>query len=690
MIIVKAKADNAAEILIYDVIGEDFWGEGVSGKGVKKQLDDLGEISDISVRINSPGGNVWDGLTIYNLLKEHPAEVHVHIDGIAASAASFIAMSGDLISMGEGSMMMVHNPWSLAIGEANDLRKAADMLDKVGSQLVDIYTRRTGNKRDAVVDWMDAETWFTDSEAVENGFADERTADKKAEKTEDEDPSDRWQEMIARFKRPPSSLIDGFKIAAVATTPSAPVDKTEIDTMTTKTESTDKVDIENARKQGADEAIKAEGVRQTEIRNAFSLFPAQNDLRDECLKDMKCTVEVAREKLLVALATPASELPRDPGHVEPGVDARDKFVTGATLALSIRAGLEKRDTGNEFQGQTLCQIGAAALERSGISARGLTQDGIARRVLASHTTSDFPQLLSNVAGKMLREAYGNFPNTYQQIAHIGSVSDFKVHPRIQMGSFNNLATIPEGGEYSYGTITEDYENAQAETKGKAIQLTRQMMVNDDLGGFTRRSMLLGRSAARSVNSDLYAYITSGSGNHGPTTSDTGQFFNDTAQTTAGGHGNLTDTGTAMTVASISLGRKQMRQQKDKGLKETLNILPKVLLVPVGKEDLAWAVINSTTDVSQSNSAKKNYVQEVARLDLVSDPYLDDVSATAWYLFADPQDAAAAFEVVFLDGVSEPFLDDMIDFDTDSMKFKVRLDYGIANGDWRGAYMNDGA
>ena len=143
MIKVYAKADNAAELLIYDVIGEDFFGEGVTGTKVKDKLDALGDVDDITVRINSPGGNVWDGLTIFNLLKEHPAQVHVHVDGLAASAASAIAMAGDLITMGEGAMMMIHNPMALAIGDANAMLKTVDMLRKVETQMIGIYARRS-------------------------------------------------------------------------------------------------------------------------------------------------------------------------------------------------------------------------------------------------------------------------------------------------------------------------------------------------------------------------------------------------------------------------------------------------------------------------------------------------------------------------------------------------------------------
>ena len=374
-------------------------------------------------------------------------------------------------------------------------------------------------------------------------------------------------------------------------------------------------------------------------------------------------------------------------------DLRDKFFEGASRSLEIRAGLLDRDSGNEFAGMTLTDLARVSLKLGGLDQGAMTADGIARRVLASHTSSDFPQLLGNVAGKVLREAYGNFPNTYQQIAHIGSVSDFKVHPRIQVGSFNNLATIPEGGEYSYGSIAESYETAQAHTKGKALQLSRQMMVNDDLGGFARRAQLMGRAAARTVNVDLYAFITSGANARGPTGTDGGQFFNATAATAGGsGHANLiaTGSGAAPSVATIAAGRAAMRKQRDMSVRDRLNILPKVIVAPIGLEETTWSVINSTTDVSQTNPNKRNYSADVARLDLVTDPYLDEISTTAWYLFADPNDAAAAFEIVFLDGVQEPFLDEMIDFDTDSMKFKVRLDYGLAIGDWRGGYKNEGA
>ena len=701
-ITVRAQADNTAEILVYDVIGADFFGEGVTAAGVKKELEALGDVTDINVRINSPGGNVWDGIAIFNLLKQHKAQVHVQVDGIAASAASLIAMAGDLITMGEGSMMMIHNPWTLAIGSADELRKAADMVEKVEGQFVGIYSNRSGMKAERVGELMDAETWFTAAEAVESGFADDQT---KADKETDTNArADSWNRVLATFKKAPQQFSVGSRgpevlapriAASVVPNQSGVPDATpqkEASMSDQAPASVQAADIQKAADQAAANAIAAETNRRAGIRGAFSPFASQyRDLMDQCMDDPKCSVEAAREKLLAKLGE--GQVPVGEGAVIAGADARDKFKVGAERALLAKAGLEKRDDTNEFQGQTLWQLAGHALERAGVSIRGLSADGIARKVFAVHTSSDFPQLLSNTAGKVLRAAYGNFPNTWQQIAATGSVSDFKIHPRIQMGSFNNLATIPEGSEYTYGSLAEQYENAQAVTKGKAIALTRQMIVNDDLGGFTRRAQIMGRAAARTVNTDFYAYLTSGSSNLGPTSTDGGQFFNATATTTAGGHANLlaSGSGTAISTASIAVGRAAMRKQKDASNRETLNITPKVLLTGVGKEDVAWAVLNSVTDVSSSNANKKNYAYDVARLDLVTDPYLDDLfGGLAWYLFADPMDAAAAFEVVFLDGQQTPFIDDMVDFDTDSMKFKVRLDYGVAIGDWRGAYHNDGA
>lgn len=694
MIKVRAAGEKKAEILIYDVIGTDWFGEGVNAKRIKAALDEIGAVEDITVRINSPGGDVFDGIAIYNLLEQHSAQIHVQVDGYAASAASLIAMAGDLITMGQGSMMMIHNPWTIAVGDANAMRKVGDTLEKIGGQLVDIYAARSGMAADKVKPLMDDETWLTAADAVASGFADEQaTAPPAEDATSEENAAAEWKRVLSAFKKTPQQLMDSLAAGALpiaahsVSSPSARTDNHQETKVMETQQTVTAADVTKA----VQEAQQAEAKRRTDIKAAFGRFAtAHRELLDACLDDMGCSADAAREKLLAKLGDGVVPVG---GSVVVGADVRDKFRAGVSQALAVKAGLEKRETavGNEFIGRSLCDIAEQSLVLAGYNVRGMTKDAIARKVLASLTTSDFPQLLSNTAGKVLRAAYSNFPNTYQQWCAIGQVSDFKVHPRIQLGSFNNLAEIKEGGEYTYGSTGENYENAQALTKGKGLKLTRQMIVNDDLGGFNRRAQIMGRAAARSVNSDAYAFLTSGASNLGPTSTDTGQYFNATATSTAGGHANYTSSGTAISTASIAVGRSTMRKQKDATLSETLNILPKTLVCSVLKEDLAWAVLNSVTEISQSNPNKKNYAYDVAKLDLVTDPYLDGIgSGLPWYMFADPMDAAAAFEVVFLDGQQTPFIDDEVSFETDSLLFKVRLDYGVAIGDWRGGYRNAGA
>ncbi len=166
---------DSTEMLIYEDIGEGFFG-GVSSRQV---LDDLAGIStpNINVRINSPGGDVFEGIAIYNALRRHDSRIVVDVDALAASAASLIAMAGDTVRISDNSMMMIHNPYTIAGGDAREMRRVADLLDKVGENVVSIYHDKTPDLNPSQIqDMLDAETWLTASEAVEMGFADEVTA----------------------------------------------------------------------------------------------------------------------------------------------------------------------------------------------------------------------------------------------------------------------------------------------------------------------------------------------------------------------------------------------------------------------------------------------------------------------------------------------------------------------------------
>jgi len=174
---VRNAGKRAGEVYIYDQIGANFWGDGISANQFKDDLKSLGQVDLIRVRVNSPGGVMFDGIAMYNLLKSHPARIEVDIDGMALSAASVIAMAGDEIRIASNAMMMIHNPQGAAYGDSSALRDTADLMDQAKVGLVNTYVQRTNIDASSIETMMDAETWFTAAEAVESGFADSVTGE---------------------------------------------------------------------------------------------------------------------------------------------------------------------------------------------------------------------------------------------------------------------------------------------------------------------------------------------------------------------------------------------------------------------------------------------------------------------------------------------------------------------------------
>lgn len=164
-----ASSDNTISVL--DVIGEDYWGEGVTAKRISGALRAIGN-NDVVVNINSPGGDMFEGLAIYNLLRAHSGKVTVNILGIAASAASIIAMAGDEIQMGRGAFLMIHNCWSIGVGNRHDFAKLAADLEPFDKSMADIYVARSGQPESVVSKMMDDETYIASSDAIAKGFAD--------------------------------------------------------------------------------------------------------------------------------------------------------------------------------------------------------------------------------------------------------------------------------------------------------------------------------------------------------------------------------------------------------------------------------------------------------------------------------------------------------------------------------------
>lgn len=179
----KAETDNSISIL--DVIGQDYFtGEGVTSKRIAAALRSIGE-REVVVNINSPGGDFFEGVAIYNMLRQHPAKVTVKVLGLAASAASVIAMAGDEVQIGKAGFMMVHNAWVVAIGNRHDLAAASKEMEPFDAAMATLYAERADVERPKAEQWMDAETWFNGEQAVEVGLADAFLPGDAATKTDE-------------------------------------------------------------------------------------------------------------------------------------------------------------------------------------------------------------------------------------------------------------------------------------------------------------------------------------------------------------------------------------------------------------------------------------------------------------------------------------------------------------------------
>ncbi len=407
-------------------------------------------------------------------------------------------------------------------------------------------------------------------------------------------------------------------------------------------------------------------------------------LQTEVLADPALTVEQIQARLLTEVGKNAS--PANPQNAGPRVetveDEGDKRREAIVSALMVRAGTEtdakvRASMGaNPFRGAKLLDVARASLEHAGVKVSGMSQLEIVAAAF-TQSTSDFPVLLENTMHKSLQAAYARAALTWNRFCATGSVSDFRAHNRYRVGSFGSLDAKNELGEFVNKSIPDGEKSSiTAGTKGNIINLSREAIINDDLGAFVGLAASLGRAAARTVEVDVYALLALNSGN-GPTMADGKALFH-------ADHGNLT-TSAAISMAAIDLDRVAMASQKDVSGNDYLDLRPAVLLVPIGLGGTARTINDAQYDPDTANKLQKpNMVRGLFR-DVVDTPRL---TGNRRYLFADPSEAPV-LEVAFLDGVQEPFLEQQDGFDVDGSRWKVRLDYGIAAIDYRGAVSNAG-
>ena len=643
---IKAKANDTAEISIYDEIG--FWG--VSAASFAQDLKSCGNnLKQINLHIHSPGGDVFDGIAIYNLLKNHPANVTVYIDGLAASMASVIAMAGNEVIMPENAMMMIHKPWGIQGGDAEDMRKYADLLDKVENTLIPAYANKTGKTPEELAEMLSVETWLNGKECVEQGFADKLAeplvamASIKSRKLEDfENMPKAMKDML--FK-PQGNAGSNPAPQATQTEQSAPVNQTQT------------VTVDNTAQ------VQAElNKRNADIKAVFAPFgTTHNDLLVECLGDLSITAEQAKDKLLAKLGagtTPSAA-------VTPYADNGNIVGDSVKQSLLARAGIDKDKANakdNAYNAMTLRELARASLVDRGVSVSG--QNAMSMVGLAfTHSSSDFGQILIDVAHKSLLKGWETAAENFDQFTSRGTLTDFRAAKRVGLGDFGYLPQVGEGEEYTYGTIGDEGASVALATYGQLFSITRQAIINDDMHLLTKIPEKMGQAARATIAKLVFALLT------GNAIAQDGKALFDAS------HKN-TLTGASLDVTSIDKAIQIMNGFVN-ARGEPLAIEPEFMLLPTSLYTRAKQVLGSASvEGTDANSGIINPIRDIvpalksARLQ-VADP-------KSWYLINKE-----AIEVSYLDGIDTPYMEQQNGFTVDGVSTKVRIDAGVNVIDYRG-------
>ncbi len=669
----EGSAAKVVEIYVYGNIGDKWSEDGVVASELVRDIAVL-EADAITLRINSYGGSVTDGLAIYNALKRHPAPVSVEVDGVAISCASYIAMAGDTITMAKNAQMMIHAPWGYAVGNATELRDQADVLDRYAKAMASAYSDKSGNTfaDDLALLTDGKDHWYSADEAVAAGFADQ-VGDEVAVAASLAQTFD-----LSRFK--PAAPVSTQKPNTPKTVsqPAAAAANFKEPLMADPANAAAKPAAPYAR-------TKADNDQVLAMFKPFAAMPGVHALQTDVLADPALTIEVIQARLLTEVGKGAEPVNPSGSHarVETLADETDKRRDAIVSALLVRAGVEQDAkvrasmSANPFRGHKLLDLARASLQRAGVKTDGMGQMEI---VAAAFTqgTSDFPVLLENTMHKALQAAYARAALTWSRFCATGSVSDFRAHNRYRAGSFGTLDAVNELGEFTNKSIPDGEKGTiTAATKGNIINLSRQSIINDDLGAFVGLANMLGRAAGRTVEADVYALLALNAG-LGPTMGDGLTLFHAT-------HANI-GTGAAISMASIDADRVLMASQLDVSGNDYLDLRPAVLLVPIGLGGTARSINQAEYDPDTANKLQKPNVVNGLYRDIVDTPRL---TGTRRYSFCDATEAPV-LEVAFLDGRQEPYLEVQDGFDVDGARYKVRLDYGTAAVDYRGATTNAGA
>ena len=681
-------APASAEVLIYGDIGESWDGETVAAKEFVVALQKV-QGAALTVRINSYGGSVTDGLAIHNALQRQRAHgpVSVEVDGVAASAASLIAMAGDSLIMADNALLMIHAPWGGCLGNAADMREMATTLDRYAQAMAGAYVRPEFSREQALALLSDgADHWYTAAEALAAGLVDRIGP---AAPVAAAVPA-RYQARAALFTAAVAPVAAAIPPSLSAPTGALPEELPMSDQAMPQPSAPNVAEI-TATAQTDARAVLARRNQDLKARyDAFrAAYPGTDEVVRGCYDAAMADIDATAEGFTAAVLAKLAEGPGPvagahtsrASMVEDEADKRKEACAVALLSrAAIKAAKPAEMNGNPFRGKTLARIAEDSLVRAGARVAGLDPMQIVAQAF-TQSTSDFPVLMENVMHKSLLAGYAIAADSWRRWCAVGSVSDFRAHNRYMLGSIDELDLVLEAGEFQTKPIPDGRkQSVSVTTRGNILTLTRQAIINDDLGAFVGLANARGRAAARTIENAVYAAISLNSG-YGPALSDGKTIIH-------ADHDNLVTGGTAPTVEAIEKGMLLFAAQKDISGHDYLDLTPTIALVPKGLE-VTTRVLNTSTNDPAATGSTKNFLTpnpyQGVFSDIVASPRL---VATKWYMLCSP-DVAPVLEVSFLNGVQEPVMEMEQGFSVDGVSWKTRLDFGVSGVGYEGIVLNPG-
>jgi hypothetical protein len=420
-----------------------------------------------------------------------------------------------------------------------------------------------------------------------------------------------------------------------------------------------------------DQAIRVERERVTTIR-AMCTTHGCEDLADGMISE-GVALNNAREQVMNHIVEHQPEInSRGPAAIV--AEERDKFRSAAQDALIIRAGIGAIETpapgATDLVGFSLRELARECLRMANLEIGGNPMEMVGRAM----QSSDFPLLLSNTANKALFEGWNTAEETWSVWVGTGSVSDFKQHTLPRASEMEDLDEIPDHGEYKYGKRTEASEAYQIATFGKLFAITRQTIINDDLGALTDVPQGHGEAAQRKLGDIVYAVVTANAA------------MGDGVALFHNNHKNLAGSGAVPGVETLAAGILAMGTQKDIKGKRRLNIRPEYYLAPKALEGSSEVFFRSEKFDDTSKDTTRVNPYSGTYFTRVYEPRLDDDDAARWYLAARK---GKTVKIFFLNGIQTPYLETKQGWSVDGVEYKVRIDAGAKAVDWRGLYSNPG-